>query len=266
MSRISTTNRHLILIASAILLIAFLGMLGYLKYFSETPTCSDNKQNGDEVGIDCGGGCRLVCTVQASPIVLKWQRPFQTLNDVYNVVAQLENVNPDLGIRELVYDVKIYDQDNVLIVGPIQRTTTIGPNQNHVLFIGPLETSKSREPARVFFKLAGSSGWEHVDTFFAKAPIVVRRQNFVNSPNGAALDIELENTTQRQVYDIEVIVLLYDATGNVVGVSRTEIDMMNPNTTDVSTLTWPMPFDEGEVAKIVVQPQINVFHEQNDRL
>jgi hypothetical protein len=38
------------------------------QYFEDEPdTCSDGELNGDETGIDCGGGCLINCSLDISP-------------------------------------------------------------------------------------------------------------------------------------------------------------------------------------------------------
>ncbi len=38
----------------------------------QKPTCFDGKKNGDEVGVDCGGSCRLLCSFEAVEPDILW--------------------------------------------------------------------------------------------------------------------------------------------------------------------------------------------------
>ena len=60
---------------------------------NQAPTCTDGKQNGDELGVDCGGGCVDFCSNQITMPTVLWSRAFPVTTNVYNATAYIENKN-----------------------------------------------------------------------------------------------------------------------------------------------------------------------------
>src|SRR3989344_4546473 len=105
-----------------------------VRIFSEPPTCFDNVRNQRETGIDCGGPCARICSVDTrNPLVL-WNRAFLTGPNTYTAVANIQNPNAALGAGAygVPYAFRLYDAKGVLIVErdgvidvPPQQTTPI---------------------------------------------------------------------------------------------------------------------------------------------
>ena len=94
--------------AVAILLVLF----GVPLYFilDKPPTCFDGNKNGDERGVDCGGGCLLLCPFEmAEPFVL-WSRSFKITDGVYSAVAYIEHSNSNAGVLEAPYIFKLFEK------------------------------------------------------------------------------------------------------------------------------------------------------------
>jgi hypothetical protein len=92
-------------------------VIGYLLYDAlyEPPNCFDGKWNGDELGIDCGGSCELMCEFQVLNPIINWTRLFQVSPGVYNVLAYVENPNANAGIPQISYRFRVFDEENVLL-------------------------------------------------------------------------------------------------------------------------------------------------------
>ena len=83
--------KYLMIVLSVILLsVAF---IAYRLFFSQPATCFDNKQNGAESGIDCGGACERICLAEQRELMVHWARPSRVTDNVYNAVAYIENRN-----------------------------------------------------------------------------------------------------------------------------------------------------------------------------
>ena len=98
-----------------ILVIAVFGFLIIAPTFTKAPTCGDNKQNGDEVGIDCGGSCARACLSQVDAISVLWARSFKVIEGRYNAVAYLENHNKNTAIDKINYRFRFADKNNIYI-------------------------------------------------------------------------------------------------------------------------------------------------------
>src|SRR4051812_17152322 len=100
----------MIAVVVAIILAYFI----YQNFIKTVPTCFDGIKNQNERGIDCGGVCTLVCPMDVKSIVPIWSRVFHTAGDVYSVVSYVENQNQDAGVKQIDYEVRIYDDHNIL--------------------------------------------------------------------------------------------------------------------------------------------------------
>src|SRR4051812_17934001 len=104
-------KRQLVYLAIAIFVFGGLGFLIIYPNVHQAPTCSDQKQNGDESGIDCGGSCAIACSEQVAPLNVIWSRAFKIVDGRYNVVAYIENTNTGIGIKTLYYEFTLVDEN-----------------------------------------------------------------------------------------------------------------------------------------------------------
>lgn len=72
-------RRQMLYAGGVIILLLGLGFLFLRPYFVKAPSCMDNKKNGTETGIDCGGSCTLACLNQVDPIAILWARSFRVV-------------------------------------------------------------------------------------------------------------------------------------------------------------------------------------------
>src|SRR5882672_5248548 len=90
----------------AVLLVLFISVFGFLiirPYWDQAPTCTDNKQNGNETGIDCGGSCAKACLNQVDAVSVLWSRAFKIVPGRYNAVAYLVNHNKNAAVDKISY-------------------------------------------------------------------------------------------------------------------------------------------------------------------
>lgn len=95
------------LIYGAGFLVFFSGIIYgvYAATFRAMPTCSDTRQNGNETGIDCGGGCVPCAQKYAQEIGTDSIVKFAAGGERTVVVAYLKNPNDDVGFRDVVYTI-----------------------------------------------------------------------------------------------------------------------------------------------------------------
>jgi hypothetical protein len=110
------SRRKAIYFWSVIIVLTVISFGFFWNYWYAAPTCSDGFQNGDETGLDCGGSCSRVCSMQAvAPISRSDPRVFQVMDNVYSVIAFIENHNVSFEALYVPYDLKIYDEKNRLL-------------------------------------------------------------------------------------------------------------------------------------------------------
>jgi len=72
----------------------------------------------------------------------------------------------------------------------------------------------------------------------------------------------VQNTTFDPLYDIEFVVAVYDADGNIMAASNTYLQRLDQGQTKDIFFTWPVPFT-APPAQADVIPRINPFLEKN---
>lgn len=78
------------------------------------PSCFDNKQNGDEAGLDCGGPC-ISCDVKNLAPLFAGEANLYGVDRVYSASARIQNSNTDFGARTFSYTVNFYDAGGILL-------------------------------------------------------------------------------------------------------------------------------------------------------
>ena len=81
----------------------------YALTLKPTPTCFDNRQNGTETGIDCGGGCTPCAQKYAQDIEVDSIIKFASGDARTVVIAYLKNPNDAYGFRDVLYTITAKD-------------------------------------------------------------------------------------------------------------------------------------------------------------
>lgn len=230
----------------SLVLLAILVPLAFYLY--PNPTCFDNKQNQDELGVDCDGSCEKVCLERAEELQVLWARPFKVTDGVYSAVSYISNQNVSLGARNVSYSFKFYDNKNLLVAERSGRTD-VPPNSDFPVFEG-LVTTQNRVPTRVFFEFTKDPTWRRL----ADQPIISVKNSILSS---ATTSPRLEATVVNDnVFDIDQIVLvaiLYDKNETAVAASETTIDLLKNDSKKI-VFTWPTDFSN-EINRIEISPK-----------
>ncbi len=226
-----------------IVLGAFIG--GTVAFFNNRSSCSDGTQNGDELGVDCGGSCKLVCpTTIREPLVL-WSRALPISDGIYHAVAYVENKN-DAIVDNAGYLFQVYDSSNTLVAERRGRVD-IPASKQFSVFEGNIRID-APAPFRTFFEFSDDLVWtqnEFKPTLLASGILL---EELASSPR---LEVTIENPTVYDVRELVAHVLLLDFEGNAVGVSRSVINDLKAGESLVRTFTWPRPFSEQPVRTVV---------------
>lgn len=243
----------------AILSIGPLLILGLVIYRIATkpPSCFDGNQNGTERGVDCGGKCRVVCSQDVSNLILRWQRAFYVDDDVYNLVAYIENQNTNVGIREIPFQFQVLDQNNNPIGEPYVNFAFVGPNESTAIFVPGFEVGDSN-PSQVIFRFLKNPIWERTDSRYAAPQLIVKNRVLSNEDVRPRLTTEIENITFDDFSDVPVVAIIYDSDGNAMASSQSYLEFIGDGDRKEVVFTWPLPF-ERTVARIEVIPRVNPF-------
>lgn len=203
------------------------------------PTCFDEKQNGDERGVDCGGSCEKLCVAQTSDPVIIWSRSFKVSDGVYNSVAYIENPNFSGGIRSIPYTFKLFDEKNVL-VAERKGSTFISPNTVTPIFEGTIFTGE-RIPVKTFFEFSKPFEWSRYEK--KGNGLSVSDIKLSNADNSPRVDAILSNPSITDISDIEVVAIVFDSKDNAIAVSSTFVETLPDRSSRNIVFTWPNKFD-----------------------
>ena len=228
-----SAGRQAVIITYIILIGVIAAAVFYFLFVYQSPSCFDNIQNGLEEGIDCGGGCQLVCPFAASEPNIAWARAFEIAPGVYNLAAEVENPNFTVGTN-IDYTFRAYNEANVL-VAEINNQMTLYPTERRVVFEPAVETG-NRSISRVFFEFGDNSGWYNLQAL----PDRVVMQDYVlrNADSLPSLEVNLRNTDIRKVGNLVVTAVLYNAVENVEQVSQTLVDGIEGDSTQAAFFSW----------------------------
>ena len=250
-------KRQLLYTAIVIAFFIALGFLIVYPSFNKAPTCTDGKQNGDETGVDCGGSCPIACTSQVSEISLRWARAFEVVPGRYNAVAYLENHNKNAAVEKISYRFRFADKDN-LYVGKREGTTYVPPSGNFAIFEPAVNIGNSI-PVYTTFEFTEAPVWSQVSqNKIDQFKILVSNIKLANEATSPTLSATVTNNSLFQIPEVNVIAILYDASGNAVSVSRTFLDMLQGQESSTLNFTWIEPFSTEVVSEEII-PIFNVL-------
>jgi Mg-chelatase subunit ChlD len=226
----------------AILFFSFVIMVVGLPTFLfwyQAPTCFDGKRNGDEVGVDCGGSCRLLCSFEAIEPDILWSRSFKVASGLYSATAYIQNHNFSSAALNAPYVFKVYDKTNTVIATRFGQAY-IPKNKIFAIFEPAIQVGEA-VPYRTTFEFINEISWEKDDS--SLPDLLVREKSLSREDSLPRIDARIQNNSIIPVSNIEIIALVYDGKDNAIGASRTFVDYLNKDQSTDIVFTWPAPFD-----------------------
>ncbi len=243
-----------------IVLILFIGLSGFLiisPSLNKPPSCVDGKQNGDEIGVDCGGSCLNACISQTDTLSVLWARAFRVVSGRYNAVAYISNHNKNIAIRKINYRFRFADANNVFI-GKREGSTFVPPGGNFAVFEPAIDIGNS-VPVYVTFEFTETPVWLQVSQEkIDQVKVLVSNIQLENETTSPHLSATVKNSSLFTIPNIGVVAILYDASGNAISVSRTFLDQLAPLQNSDINFTWPEPITGTVVAKELI-PMFDIF-------
>ena len=229
-------QRQAILIGSiALLVIVIISVSGYVL-FNTPNSCSDNKQNQDETGVDCGGKCTRICEDQSKPLILEWSRLFKIREGVYSTVARVSNPSNDSIARDVPYTFSLKDGQGK-VVATRSGTIFVPTRSTFVVFEGAI--SALGNPETVSFQFDKEPEWIRSD--YVQPTLVILDKQLTDLDTSPRLVANVSNPNIIDAKDVTLTSLIYDDQGNVVQASETFIEKIAAGATAKATFTWPQP-------------------------
>lgn len=236
MSTWSQKRKKTILGVIALLVLIPISFIAF-KIFYKPATCSDDKQNQNEKGIDCGGVCELFCREEtASPVIL-WQRLFRISDGVYSAAAYIQNPNLGAGAKKVPYRMRVYDEKGVSMYERI-GTVDIHPKYSFPIIEAGLLVGE-RIPTRMTFEFLEDPEW--IRESDELLPLTVTNESLSNETTVPRIQATLQNNTVRNIEKVPVAVIVYDNNNNAIAVSKTVVDVVPGSSEAKVVFTWPEP-------------------------
>ena len=237
-----------------LILVLFLAGLGFLITYpslNKAPSCVDNKQNGNETGIDCGGSCAIACTSQVDAVSILWARAFKVIPGRYNAVAYIENHNKTSAINKISYRFRFADANNIYI-GKREGSTFIPPAGKFAIFEPGIDIGNSI-PVYTTFEFTQIPKWLQVSPDKAnKLQVAVSNIQLLNETTSPNLSATVKNNSLFAVKELNVIAILYDLNHNAVSASRTYIENLKAEENRDINFTWPEPLPGKVILKEII--------------
>jgi hypothetical protein len=250
-------KRKMAYMSGVLLFFGIIALLTYRKVTNVASTCFDHKQNGAEVGIDCGGGCLQYCPNELTDPKVRWARSFVVTPGIVHAVAYIEHSYPASSARKVNYVFKLYDAKNSLITERAGST-----------YLGPMGRSAIAEIlipvgnvdiARTQFSFVPPIPWERTDPLFSQIVINTDRTVLENYSGGTRLTATLVNKSRYAFDAIDTVAILYDTNDNAITASKIVVPHLDALGSTVVYFTWPQTITKASVRSIEVVPRFNVF-------
>lgn len=238
----------LVIVATTILVIG----TGLTAIVYEAPSCTDNKQNQGEVGVDCGGSCPYLCTTQVTQPTVLYALPLRNGAGRTDLIARIENKNQNAAAKNVPYSVKLYTT-NLAFVREVTGTVDLPPRTSVPIFIPGIavgsevvRTSFSIDPvAPKWFTLANDS----------RVVPTVANSKLLGTPSAPRVEASVMNTSIQSLANVRAIVLVHGTSGNVIAASETVLSSVPAQGQVTALFTWDEAFS-GIPSLIEVVPVI----------
>ena len=223
------------------------------RFFIIEATCFDGIQNGKEEGLDCGTlACGVVCQEPVRPLQVSEEKLFRIGPGNYDFVAKMVNPNSSYGASEVSFSVGLPG------FGTRPGTAYILPGQTKYIVLASLRVDGELSSAGT---RVNSVQWEKLDVPSGEVTLMNRRESFIVSATESVFEGVIFNDSNYDFDSVDVSVILFDASNNIVGVNHTVIRTLLSKTERAFKVVWPFPLDN--VARTDVQAATNLFQNSN---
>ena len=244
-------------------LFLFLVLIGGVAFsfvypaLNKAPTCTDGQQNGDEVGVDCGGSCINFCAVQIKEPTILWARSFPVTDSVYNAMGYIENKN-DAAVQALPYEFRLYDTNDVL-VARADGTANIPPLGRYAIVETGIQVGNVSIARTTLIFSKNPALWQKVPAEIKSLRVSTSNSKFDDSGAVPKLVATLGNASSfKPLVNTTIVAVLYDVDGNAINVSKTMVPLIRTNDSVSIFFTWPKAFT-AKVVRSELIPMIDVF-------
>ena len=216
------------------------------------PTCFDKKQNGSEVGVDCGGACARVCTTDVKLPRVVWAKAFYLDGGTYDLGAYVENPNTSAGVKNARYTMRVLG-NNGNVLAEKSGSTELAPASSILLFETGVSFSGTVDHVEVSFNTEDLASW--TKAFTPHSLLATKNQNLKNVDSKPRFDAVLVNIDPvKELANLALGAIIYDALRHPIAVSKTYVDRIPKSGEQNIFFTWPSRFTKRSTGGICTSP------------
>ncbi len=235
----ATRRKRLIEIILALVGVALVTVVIIATVY-KAPSCTDKKQDQGETGIDCGGPCSYLCSVDEIAPRVSFVRAVSPQAGRTDVIAYVFNANSNAGVQAAKYTVELYDVSNHVIASKT-GVVELPPSTNVPIYI-PDFYFGPKQVAEAFLTFDQSSLlWMRG----SGRPIQLSQSDLqyptalVPTPKITAT---LTNPTAYPLYNQTEVVTVFGADNNAIAASQTVIPLISAQGSAPVVFTWNQAF------------------------
>lgn len=187
------------------------------------PSCFDNKQNQNEEGIDCGGPCTPCYLKYAKPLIILSTQVLPVTDNFSEVLVKIKNENEKVG-GEFHYQVRFFDSFSQLLAEKEGDSFILPLSFKYVVL--PKVELKAKEIFRVEFLITKIEWQEFPRSATEIFSVLNKKLRWLGPKEAGFLELtgEAVNQTSLVFPQVEVVILLYSKTGEIINASRTILE------------------------------------------
>ncbi|HNW96270.1 MAG TPA: hypothetical protein PLQ44_00805 [Candidatus Paceibacterota bacterium] len=223
-------------------------------------TCFDGKQNGNETGVDCGGSC-VTCAIKNAKSLEIVSQPvaLDVGSDFIAISAKIRNSNVGYGVK-FTYQINFLDSFGQ-IKNTISDNSYIYPSSAKFLVIPKVEMKKTDFSRMEIVFDQNSFEWfaseKTSKDLFSIYDVQAQFLEDAKNPGYLKVTGKINNKMTNSFPLVDVVILVYSKTGELLNAVKTGINNLSGNTTQQFEYTWMAYFpnlQQSNLNKIEVYP------------
>ena len=208
-----------------VLIIGAVFLAVYWQGIFPAPTCSDGIQNQGEEGIDCGAVCGISCEEKYLKDLSYANLKIFRLGDFVSVYFDLINNNPNFGLKNFKYKIDFYGFADKLL-GSAEGASFIYPGETKKIVEAGKKILGDIRSAQVSFS---DVSWRPAADFRS---IKLENIGMKTAKEGDFYVVsgKIKNLYSFVIPQVVINAFIMDNAGNVLAVSKTEVNQLEPFT------------------------------------
>lgn len=226
------------IILGALLILGSIGTASYV-YLTDTSSCFDALQNGDERGIDCGGSCERICEADVRTVFVEFA---QYVGDGprADIVAQVTNPNTNADVFNATYTAELFTSggDRIAIR---EGVVHIPARSTATIFVQDIAPNVPRSRLLGARAVVTLDNILYVDGTPLPKPTV---ESFRWNTTGSApvLSVTITGDLDTELLRVPLTAIAFDEGGRVLAASRSVIDRLPRSESRSVFFTWSEQF------------------------